>query len=37
MVISVPLTGSWGDADDVGMPVDDLITSVKNAITRASE
>jgi hypothetical protein len=32
MVICVPLSGNWGDAYDVGIPVDDLITSVKNAI-----
>ena len=36
MVICVPLSGNWGDADDVGIPVDDLITSVKNAIVRAN-
>jgi hypothetical protein len=34
--MSVSLSDSWGDADDVGMPVDDLISSVKNAIARAN-
>jgi hypothetical protein len=35
-VILVPLSGSWATADDVGVPVEELVTAVKNAIKTAN-
>ncbi len=35
-VILVPLSANWSPADDIGLPVDDLVASVKNAIKQAN-
>jgi hypothetical protein len=35
-VILVPLSGNWASADDIGVPADEVVAAVKNAIKLAN-